>query len=130
MPLKFDTHTNKSSTFSRQALHLQNPWTRELFRCYQAELKYSPSLIAQNESEILSASRTLEYLHSEMTRTFLKSYPEKHNAIENRKRNAIACINRNKAVIANHQATMRSMRDRLIRYGFLDEMGNPLYETA
>lgn len=130
MPLEFDKHTKQSSTLSDQALHLQNPWTRELYRCYQAELKYSPSLIAQNESEILAASRTLEYLHSEMTRNYLEAYPEKSDVIENRKRRAIACINRNKAVIANHQAAMRSMRDRLIRYGFLDERGNPIYEVA
>jgi len=126
MPEEFVKDSQQSSTLSDQALHLKNPWTRELYRCYQAELRYSPSLIAQNESEILSASRTLEYLHSKMTHAYLESYPDKSDIIEKRKRRAIACINRNKAVIANHHAAMSTMRNSLIRFGFLDEMGNPL----
>lgn len=127
-------HDNKSAVeqqniFTSQALHLQNPWTRELYRCYQAELEYSPSLIAQNEDEILYATRTLDYLHSEMTRSYLEACPDKKDAIELRKKKAISCINRNKAIIARHQASLRSMRDRLIRYGFLDELGNPLFDS-
>ena len=129
--------SSEKMTFSKQqsssiphGLHLENPWTQQLFRQYQAELKHSPSLIALNEEEIIDASRTLNYLHSENTKAYLKAYPEKKEAIARRKKNAISCINRNKAIIANHYATMRSMRDRLIRYGFLDEMGNPLYEPG
>lgn len=129
MPQEGGPSQNHKNNISNQALHLQNPWTRELYRCYQAELKYSPFLIAINEDEISDASRTLEYLHSDRTRTYLDSYPEKKEIIEQRKKRAIECINQNKAVIANHQATMRSMRDRLIRYGFLDEFGNSLIES-
>lgn len=122
------TLSNQQSSSISPGLHLENPWTQQLFRQYQAEIKYSPSLIALNEEEIVDASRTLNYLHSEKTKAYLEAYPEKKKAIARRKKKAISCINRNKAIIANHHATIRSMRDRLIRYGFLDEMGNSLYE--
>ena len=113
---------------SGTGLHLQNPWTQQLFRQYQAELKYSPSLIAINEEEIIDASRTLNYLHSQKTKEYLEAYPDKKEAVARRKKNAISCINRNRAIIAHHNASMRSMRDRLIRYGFLDEQGHSLIE--
>lgn len=124
-------HKNERSDYLAETgigLHLQNPWTQQLYRQYQAELKYSPSLIALNEEEIMDASRTLNYLHSEKTKQYLEAYPEKKEAVARRKRNAISSINRNRAIIANHNASMRSMRDRLIRYGFLDEQGNSLIE--
>lgn len=112
-----------------RALHLENPWSQLLYRQYLAKLKYSPPLIALNEEEVIDASRTLNYLHSEKTKEYLEAYPEKKEAIASRKKNAITSINRNKASIANHHTTMRSMKDRLIRYGFLDEFGNSLYEV-
>lgn len=113
-----------------RTLHLENPWTQLLYRQYQAKLKYSPPQIALNEEEIIDASRTLEYLHSEKTKAYLDAYPEKKEDIDRRKKKAITCINQNKAIIANHHTSMRSMRERLIRYGFLDEYGNSLYKPS
>jgi len=128
MVYKKEQSANHVTNSSGIGLHLQNPWTQQLFRQYQAELKYSSSLIAMNEEEIVDASRTLNYLHSEKTKAYLQAYPEKKETIDQRKKNAISSINRNRAIIANHNATMRSMRDRLIRYGFLDEQGNSLID--
>lgn len=111
-----------------KGLHLDNPWTQLMYRQYQAKLKYSPPMIALNEDEILNASRTLEYLHSERTKEYIEAYPDKEQSISLRKKKTIHTINRNRAIVANHHAEMRSMREALIRFGFLDENGNPLFK--
>lgn len=120
---------NPNSEASRQPpLHLQNPWAQELYRVYQAKLKYSPPLIALDEEAIHDDWRALNLLRSERMKAYLASHPEQQQAFESRKNAIIKNINYHHAVIANHYNSLKSMRDTLIRYGFLDINGKSLFE--
>jgi len=116
------------SKSNQTALHLQNPWSREIYRMYWAKLKYSPPLIALDEEAIRDDWRALAFLRSDKMKTYIATHPEQQQAFESRKKAIIRDLNHHQANIANHYSALKSMRNTLIRYGFLDIQGNSLLE--
>lgn len=131
MPYENNSIEKLSSTLSQQPpLHLQNPWAQQLYRVYQAKLKYSPPLIALDEKAIQNDWRALNFLRSDRMKEYLAFHPEQLEAFESRKKDIIRDLNHHQAIIANHYSSLKSMRDTLIRYGFLDDHGNSLFESS
>lgn len=122
--------TSRPSTSQQIPLHLQNPWSREIYRMYQAKLKYSPPLIALDEEAIRDDWRALAFLRSDKMKAYIAAHPEQQLAFESRKKAIIRDLNQHQANIANHYSAMKTMRDTLIRYGFLDFQGNSLFEQS
>lgn len=51
---------------------------------------------------------------------YLETHPEERPAIDRREQETIACIEKNKAIISKHYASLAEMRHELIRSGFID----------
>jgi hypothetical protein len=117
-----------ATAYLQLPLHLQNPWSQEIYRLYQAKLKYGPPLIALDEEAIRDDWRALNFLRSDKIKAYLADHPEQQQAFESRKKAIIRDLNHHQAAIANHYSSLKSMRDTLIRYGFLDVHGNSLFE--
>ena len=100
---------------------LDNPWIQIMFRWYKAKKEYSPPLIALNEREIRDAEEMLAYLRSEKMEAHKETHLEDRPAIAQRERDAIACIEKNQTIISRHNTSLETLKNKLIRYGFIEE---------
>ena len=99
---------------------LDNPWSQVMYRWYLTKKKHSAFIICPNEQELSDAEERLAYLYSDKMKTYLYAHPEECPVMDQRKEAAIACIEKNKAIISRHYASLADMRHKLIRYGFID----------
>ena len=100
---------------------LDNPWSKVMFRWYKTKKKHSDFIIAPNEEALSNAQKRLANLQSDEMKIYLNTHPEALLSFYEREKEAIACIEKNRAIISRHFASLTEMRHKLIRYGFIDE---------
>ena len=99
---------------------LDNPWSKVMYRWYLSKKKHSSFIIGPNEQDLSDAKESLAYLHSDKMKAYLGAHPEERQVMDQREKKVIACIEKNKAIIVRHYASLAEMRHKLIRYGFID----------
>ena len=99
---------------------LDNPWSKVLYRWYMAKKEHSAFIIGPTEQELSDAEERLANLHSDKVNAYLDEHPEERPVMDQREKEAIACIDKNKAIISRHYASLADMKYKLIRYGFID----------
>ena len=121
MSRKNDAPPDQSPNHPDWTVSLDNPWIQVMFRWYKAKKKYSPPIIAMNELDLRDAEERLAYLRSDEMEAYKMTHPEDRPALAQRERDAIASIEKNQAIISRHYASLKNLKNKLIRYGFIEE---------
>ena len=121
MSLDNDTPPDQFPNPPDWTVSLDNPWIQVMFRWYKAKKKYSPPIIAINEQDLRDAEARLAYLRSDEMEAYRMTHPEDRPALAQRERDAIASIEKNQAIISRHYASLKTLKNKLIRYGFIEE---------